>query len=131
MWHPGPETISKNHKNAKISICNTCANQAKFQILSTFHAEDFSKIPNISRKIYDDKILCQTILNEVGFAMLPGSDFGLDKGKLLSRIAFVDFNGEEALRLISEEVSSIDNLNRICPRIVKGTSLLKEWIINQ
>jgi aspartate/methionine/tyrosine aminotransferase len=92
---------------------------------------DFSKIPNISRKIYDDKILCQTILNEVGFAMLPGSDFGLDKGKLLSRIAFVDFNGEEALRLISEEVSSIDNLNRICPRIVKGTSLLKEWIINQ
>ena len=92
---------------------------------------DFSKIPNISRKIYDDKILCQTILNEVGFAMLPGSDFGLDKGKLLSRIAFVDFNGEEALRLISEEESSIDNLNRICPRIVKGTSLLKEWIINQ
>ena len=92
---------------------------------------DFSKISNISRKIHDDKILCQTILNEVGFAMLPGSDFGLDKGKLLSRIAFVDFNGEEALRLISEEESSIDNLNRICPRIVKGTSLLKEWIINQ
>ena len=92
---------------------------------------DFSKIPNISRKIYDDKILCQTILNKVGFAMLPGSDFGLDKGKLLSRIAFVDFNGEEALRLISEEESSIDNLNRICPRIVKGTSLLKEWINNQ
>ena len=55
------------------------------------------------KKIYDDKILCQTILNEVGFAMLPGSDFGLEKGKLLSRIAFVDFNGEEALRLISEE----------------------------
>ena len=92
---------------------------------------DFSKIPNISRKIYDDKILCQTILNEVGFAMLPGSDIGLDKGKLLSRSAFVDFNAEEALRLISEDDSSIDNLNRICPRIVKGTSLLKEWIINQ
>ena len=92
---------------------------------------DFSKISKISRKIHDDKILCQTILNEVGFAMLPGSDFGLDKGKLLSRIAFVDFNGDEALRLISEEESSIDNLDKICPRIVKGISLLKEWINNQ
>ena len=92
---------------------------------------DFSKISNISRKIYDDKILCQTILNEVGFAMLPGSEFGLDKGKLLSRIAFVDFDGEEALRLISEDESSIDNLDKICPRIVKGISLLKEWINNQ
>ena len=63
--------------------------------------------------------------------MLPGADFGLDKGKLLSRIAFVDFNGEEALRLISEDESSIDNLDKICPRIVKGISLLKEWINNQ
>ena len=42
---------------------------------------DFSNILNISRKVNDDKILCQTILNEVGFAMLPGSDFGLKKGK--------------------------------------------------
>ena len=63
--------------------------------------------------------------------MLPGSDFGLEKGKLLSWIAFVDFNGEEALRLISEEESSINNLDQICPRIVKGISLLKDWINNQ
>ena len=48
-----------------------------------------------------------------------------------SRIAFVDFNGEEALRLISEEESSINNLDQICPRIVKGISLLKDWINNQ
>ena len=27
--------------------------------------------------------------------------------------------------------ASIDNLNQICPRIVKGVSLLKEWINNQ
>ena len=58
-------------------------------------------------------------------------NIGLEKGKLLSRIAFVDFNGEEALRLISKDESSIDNLNQICPRIVKGVSLLKEWINNQ
>ena len=92
---------------------------------------DFSNISNISRKICDDKLLCQIILNEVGFAMLPGSDFGLEKDELLSRIAFVDFDGKEALRLISYEELSSDKLDIICPRIVKGISLLKEWIKNQ
>jgi len=92
---------------------------------------DFSKISNIARNFSDDKILCQTILNEVGFAMLPGSDFGLESNNLLSRIAFVDFDGEKALRLISEMELSSDKLNIICPRIVRGISLLKEWIKNQ
>jgi len=89
---------------------------------------DFS---NISAQINDDKTLCQTILNEVGFAMLPGSDFGLEKGKLLTRIAFVDFDGAKALRLIAQEGLSSDKLDIIFPRIVKGISLLKEWIKNQ
>ena len=91
---------------------------------------DFSNISNISNKIKDDKLLCQVILNEVGFAMLPGSDFGLEKSKLLSRIAFVDFDGAEALRLIAEEQFSIDQLDVICPRITEGISLLKDWINN-
>jgi hypothetical protein len=63
--------------------------------------------------------------------MLPGSDFGIERGRLLSRIAFVDFDGEEALRLVSEMELSSDKLDIICPRIVKGVSLLKEWIKNQ
>jgi aspartate aminotransferase len=92
---------------------------------------DFSNISNISRKINDDKILCQTILNEVGFAMLPGSDFGVEKGKLLSRIAFVDFDGRQALRLTAKEGFSSDKLDLICPRIVRGILHLKEWIQNQ
>ena len=93
---------------------------------------DFSNISNLAKKINDDKILCQTILNEIGFAMLPGSDFGLEGDKLLSRIAFVDFDGEEALRIISEvDLSANELLNIICPKIVKGISILKNWIKNQ
>ena len=93
---------------------------------------DFSNISNLAKKINDDKILCQTILNEIGFAMLPGSDFGLEGDKLLSRIAFVDFDGEEALRIISEvDISENELLNIICPKIVKGISILKNWIKNQ
>jgi aspartate aminotransferase len=82
---------------------------------------DFSNISNIASKINDDKILCQKILNEVGFAMLPGSDFGLKADKFLTRIAFVDFDGLAALKIIKDDDFSSNNLlDIICPQIVKG-----------
>ena len=93
---------------------------------------DFSNVVNKTHEINNDKTLCQKILNDVGFAMLPGSDFGLEEEKLLSRIAFVDFDGSEALKLISSKNFSQENsLDIICPQIVKGISLLKEWIKSQ
>ena len=91
---------------------------------------DFSNVINNTHEINNDKTLCQKILNDIGFAMLPGSDFGMDEDKLLSRIAFVDFDGSKALKMISKEKPSPDNfLDLTCPKIAKGISLLKDWII--
>ncbi len=93
---------------------------------------DFSDVVNETHEITDDKTLCQKILNDTGFAMLPGSDFGMEEDKLLSRIAFVDFDGSKALKMISKEKSSPDNfLDLACPKILKGISLLKDWIITK
>ena len=93
---------------------------------------DFSNVENITQEINNDKTLCQKILNDIGFAMLPGSDFGMEEEKLLSRIAFVDFDGSKALKMISKEKSSSDNfLDLACPKILKGISLLKDWIITK
>ena len=93
---------------------------------------DFSNVINKTHEINNDKTLCQKILNDIGFAMLPGSDFGMEEDKLLSRIAFVDFDGSKALKMISKEKPSSDNfLNLTCPQIVKGISLLKDWIISK
>jgi len=93
---------------------------------------DFSNVVNKTHEINNDKTLCQKILNDIGFAMLPGSDFGMEEDKLLSRIAFVDFDGSKALKMISKEKPSSDNLlNLTCPKIVKGISLLKDWIISK
>ena len=90
---------------------------------------DFSNVINNTHEINNDKTLCQKILNDIGFAMLPGSDFGMDEDKLLSRIAFVDFDGSKALKMISKEKPSPDNfLDLTCPKIAKGISLLKDWI---
>ena len=93
---------------------------------------DFSNVVNKTHEINNDKTLCQKILNDIGFAMLPGSDFGMEEDKLLSRIAFVDFDGSKALKMISKEKSSPDNfLDLACPKILKGISSLKEWIISK
>ena len=92
---------------------------------------DFSNVVNKTHEINSDKTLCQKILNDIGFAMLPGSDFGMEEDKLLSRIAFVDFDGSKALKMISKEKPSSDNfLDLTCPKIAKGISLLKDWIIS-
>ena len=93
---------------------------------------DFSNVVNKTHEINSDKTLCQKILNDIGFAMLPGSDFGMEEDKLLSRIAFVDFDGSKALKMISKEKPSSDNfLDLTCPKIAKGISLLKDWIISK
>jgi len=93
---------------------------------------DFSDVVNKTHEINNDKTLCQKILNDTGFAMLPGSDFGMEEEKLLSRIAFVDFDGSKALKMISKEKSSPDSfLDLACPKILKGISLLKDWIISK
>ena len=42
---------------------------------------------------------CVTIfLNETGVALLPGSDFGFDKKRMLVRLSFTDFNGENFMK---------------------------------
>ena len=92
---------------------------------------DFSNVIKQSNEISDGKSLCEQILNETGFAMLPGSDFGLKNEILISRIAFVDFDGSNALNLIENNKEIPDDFLQIaCPKIIKGIKKLKEWINN-
>ena len=92
---------------------------------------DFSNVVKQSNEIFDGKSLCKKILNEIGFAMLPGSDFGIQNELLISRIAFVDFDGEQALNLLENEKKiKHDFLLIACPKIVRGVNKLKEWIKN-
>ena len=64
--------------------------------------------------------------------MLPGNNFGMDDNLLIARIAFVDFNGGEALKHFKIN-SSIDNSDfiELFPNIIDGIQTLKEWVINQ
>jgi len=90
---------------------------------------DFSNVIKLSNEISDGQSLCQKILSQVGFAMLPGSVFGIQNELLISRIAFVDFDGRKALDLMQNNNRiPEDFLQKACPKIVKGIKKLKEWV---
>ena len=90
---------------------------------------DFSKIISLSNRISDSPTLCKTILNDIGFAMLPGCDFGIDKKKLITRIAFVDFDGKKALKAAKKNQNfDADYLKKVCPNIINGIKKLSNWI---
>ena len=90
---------------------------------------DFSNIIKRNNKILNSKMLCEKLLRETGFAMLPASDFGMNEKLLLSRIAFVDFDGKKALQYAQDKKNlSYSFLKNACPNIIKGIEKLKKWI---
>lgn len=91
--------------------------------------------------------LAQDILHHTGVAMLPGTAFGRAKGELTFRIAYVDFDGAEAMAALGHGGSHQDldsrwnavqgapvaqaqaeYLAKFCPSIVQGTEKLCRYL---
>ena len=90
---------------------------------------DFSTIIKQTNEISNSKSLCNKILNDTGFAMLPGSDFGISPEQLISRIAFVDFNGKKTLEAAEKGITLDEKfVEKYCPKIFKGIKVLIKWI---
>ena len=83
----------------------------------------------INKKFNSSEEMCNDILNKTGVATLPGSDFGFPSKKMLARISFTDFNGEEFMKNISsDERIENDKINKFAPKLVQGTKKLKDWV---
>ena len=55
--------------------------------------------------------------------------FGINENHLITRIAFVDFDGKQALDLANNQSRlSEEFLKKACPNIVNGINELKDWI---
>ena len=92
---------------------------------------DFSDVIKTSNEISNSSSLATKILKDIGFAMLPGSDFGINENHLITRIAFVDFDGKQALDLAKNHSHLSENFLKIaCPNIINGINELKNWISN-
>ncbi len=73
--------------------------------------------------------LCEQLLQDTGVAILPGADFGRARHELTARIAFVDFNGDAALKNYSEGHPVTDEfLEKYCGRTLKAVDLIVEWL---
>ena len=72
--------------------------------------------------------MCADILNKTGVALLPGSDFGLNKNKMLARLSYTDFDGFNFLSNTSGSKKLDDaDIKKNAPNIVNGILSLKEW----
>ena len=82
----------------------------------------------LNKKFNSSSEMCDSILNDTGVALLPGSDFGFEKTKMLARLSFTDFDGQEFMNKI-EDNQKIDNdeINKFAPKIVEGVDKLKKW----
>ncbi|MAV62089.1 MAG: aspartate aminotransferase [Candidatus Pelagibacter sp.] len=80
-------------------------------------------------KFKNSQELCSSLLNDTGVVLLPGSDFGFSKDKLITRLSFTDFNGKEFMKNLPEKNQMDNNLvHKFAPKIVEGTKRLKAWV---
>ena len=71
--------------------------------------------------------LCAALLEETGVAILPGTDFGRPHGELTCRLAYVDFDGAEAIKHANEELD-FAWLQAHCPKVVDGIRRMVSFV---
>ena len=82
----------------------------------------------LNKKFSSSEEMCNDMLNKTGVATLPGSDFGITKDKMIARLSFTDFNGEEFMKNISsKENINLEFISKFAPKVVEGIKRLKDW----
>ena len=82
----------------------------------------------VEKKFNSSEEMCKDLLEKTGVALLPGSDFGFDKTKMIARLSFTDFNGQEFMNGIKNKRNIDDTLIlKFAPKVVEGVNRLKKW----
>ena len=110
------EYVYENLKSNKININKP---QGGFYLMPEFLIDKFS----------NSEEMCSNILKETGVALLPGLDFGFSKERLIVRLSFTDFNGQEFMKnLKGTKKLDLNTMSEFAPKIVEGTKRLKDWV---
>ena len=107
--------VYENLKSNKVTINKP---QGGFYLMPEFSNKSFSTSSE----------MCDNLLQKTRVALLPGSDFGFDKKRMLARLSFTDFDGQEFMNNIKDE-KKIDNnlILKFAPKVVEGVDKLKKW----
>lgn len=88
------------------------------------HAEKFRRAGIIS-----SRQMCERLLDDVGVATLPGSDFGRPATEYVARLAFVDFDGAQALRVANPDTPMNEIFARArCSKVMAACDRISEWL---
>ena len=80
----------------------------------------------LNKRFNSSSEMCDSILNDTGVALLPGSDFGFDQKQMIARLSFTDFNGQKFMDGIKDnEKIDYDKINEFAPKVVEGVDKLK------
>ena len=110
------EYVFENLKSNTISINKP---QGGFYLMPEFLTQKFST----------SEEMCSNILNETGVALLPGSDFGFSKERMITRLSFTDFNGGEFMQNVKKTKKiDMNSISKFAPKIIEGTKKLKDWV---
>ena len=110
------EYVFENLKSNTISINKP---QGGFYLMPEFLIEKFST----------SEEMCSNILKETGVALLPGSDFGFSKERMITRLSFTDFNGDEFMQNVKKTKKvDMNSISKFAPKIIEGTKKLKDWV---
>ncbi len=110
------EYVYDNLKSNKVLINKP---QGGFYIMPEF----------LDKKFKNSEEMCTNLLNDTGVAILPGSDFGFSKDRLIARLSFTDFDGENFMDNLSKEKKlDYSLINKFAPKVVEGTKRLKAWV---
>ena len=86
------------YENLKSNVINISKPEGGFYLFPEF----------LNAKFLSSSDMCKDILDKTGVALLPGSDFGLDKKKMVARLSYTDFDGS----IFLENTSGSKNLDR-------------------
>ena len=81
----------------------------------------------LSKKFKSSSEMCTDILKKTGVALLPGSDFGFNKKKLIVRLSFTDFDGELFMEHIKDREINSYVIQKYAPSVHEGVVRLKKW----
>ena len=92
--------------------------QGGFYLMPEFVKANFSSSPE----------MCNDILRKTGVALLPGSDFGFDRKRMIVRLSFTDFDGKKFMDEYEKNLDINDEIiKRLAPKVVEGVDKLKKW----
>tara|TARA_B100001029_G_scaffold82160_2_gene67482 strand:+ start:2865 stop:4100 length:1236 start_codon:yes stop_codon:yes gene_type:complete len=120
----------KKTRNILFSVGNFVYNNLKSNnVLINPPQGGFYIMPEfLNSKFKNSGEMCDDILKKTGVALLPGSDFGFKPNKMLTRLSYTDFDGENFLKNYDGSNNLDDDfIKKFAPNVVEGTKRLAEW----